>query len=106
MTEREQHSSEQYCLSLAEVLVGKITSDNGRDVDQRGVGTVDYTRIAVREQPVLGQVENQQGAHPVIGKALPHLGEEQDVETLGVAKEGPCRIPVNRLCCGHAWQTS
>ena len=43
--------------------------------------------FAVVEQPVLGQIEDQQRAHAVVGEALPHLGEEQHVEALGVAGE-------------------
>ncbi len=32
----------------------------------------------VLEQELLGEVEDQQAAHAVVGKPLPHLGEEQD----------------------------
>ena len=36
---------------------------------------------------MLGQVEDQQRAHAVIGEALPHLGEEQHVEAARMADE-------------------
>jgi hypothetical protein len=38
----------------------------------------------VVEQEVLGQVEDQQAAHAVVGEPLPHLGEEQDEQAARV----------------------
>src|SRR3546814_15029832 len=52
-----------------------------------GVGAVNVVRLAVREQPMLRQVENQDRTHTVIGETLPHFGEEEHVEALGVAGE-------------------
>ena len=43
---------------------------------------------------MLGKVEYEQGAHAVVGEALPHLGEEQHVEAFGVARE--LRFLLNR----------
>jgi hypothetical protein len=55
---------------------------------------------------VLGQVEDQQRAHAVVGEALPHLGEEQHVEALGVAHElrlaaAATRPPIARNAAEH-----
>ena len=82
----EQDAAEQHRLALAEVAVGEIAAEHRRDVDQAGVGAVDEVRLAVGEQPVLGQVEDQQRAHAVVGETLPHLGEEEHVEALRVAR--------------------
>ena len=73
--------------ALAEITVGEIPAENRRDVHQAGVRAVDQVGFAVVEQPVLGQVEDQQGPHSVVGEALPHLGEEEHVEALGMARE-------------------
>ena len=37
--------------------------------------------------PTLRQVEDEQRAHAVVGEALPHFGEKQHVQALGVACE-------------------
>jgi hypothetical protein len=42
----------------------------------------------MREKKLLGHVENQQGTHAVIGEALPHFREEQDIEALGMTEKG------------------
>ena len=36
---------------------------------------------------MLGQIKHQQAAHPVIGKALPHLCKEQDGQSLWMTKK-------------------
>ncbi len=87
MAEGQEHGTEGDRLALPKILVGQIAAQNRRDVDQRGVSAIDDGRIFVIEKPMLRQVENQQRAHAVIGKTLPHLGEEQDVKTLGMAGE-------------------
>ena len=85
VAERQQDGPEQDRLALADIAVRKIAADDGRDVDQRGVGTVDDRRFAVGEQPMLDEVEDQQGAHAVIGEALPHFGHEQQEQALGMS---------------------
>ncbi len=88
VADHQQDRAEEHRLALAQVLVGQVAADHGRDVDQRGVGAVDHRRVAIGEQPVLGQVQHQQRAHAVVGEALPHLGEEQHVQAARVAQEG------------------
>src|SRR3546814_359479 len=46
-----------------------------------------FRSLGVGKQPLLRQVEDQQRPHAVIGKTLPHLGEEEHVKALGVAGE-------------------
>ena len=65
-----------------------IAAQHGRDVDQRGIGAVNAVGGVVAEKEVLGQIEDQDGAHPVIGEALPHFREEQHVQPARVAEEG------------------
>ena len=47
-------------------------------VAQHGLGP-----SGVGEQ-VLGHIKDQQSPHPIVGTALPHLREKQDVEAFGV----------------------
>jgi hypothetical protein len=97
VAEGQQHRAEQYCLALAEVAVGEVAADHRRDVHQRRVGAVDDRGLAVGEQPVLHQVENQQPAHAVVGEALPHLGEEQHEQPARVAEEGRTLVGARRI---------
>ena len=69
--------------------VGDDTADQGRQVDEGDIGAVLPRGPLVREQELLGQVEDQQAAHAVIGEPLPHLRQEQDGETLGVGAQLP-----------------
>ena len=68
-------------LAVAEVAVSQEAADQRHEIHQRRVGAVLTLRLPVIEQEMLGHVENQDAAHPVIGKPLPHFGEEQDVQT-------------------------
>ena len=54
--------------------------------------------------PSVRALAAEEGAHPVIGKPLPHLGEEQDEQTLGMAKDGARAVPV-RQCLGSHGKT-
>jgi hypothetical protein len=87
VAERQQQAAEHHRLALPEIAVGEIAAEHRRDVDQRQVGAVDQVRLVVGERPMLHQVEDQQRAHAVEGEALPHLGEEQHVEALRMARE-------------------
>jgi hypothetical protein len=77
LADGQQHRAEHDGAPGAEELVGQDAADQGHQVDQGGVGAVLGRRVLVLEQEVLGQVVDQQRPHPVVGKPLPHLGEEQ-----------------------------
>jgi hypothetical protein len=77
----QQQGAEQHRLAGAQIAVGEDAAEQGQQIDQRGVGTVLGAGRGLVEQQVLGQVEDQDAAHPVIGEPLPHLGEEQDDQT-------------------------
>ena len=49
------------------------------------------------QQYIFGHVEHEQGAHPVIGEALPHLGGEQKGKPAGMAEELAARGTAVRL---------
>src|SRR3546814_16153197 len=71
---------------------------------EAGVGAVNEVRLAVREQPMLRQVENQDRPHAVVGETLPHFGEEEHVEALGVAGELGLLAPGDQ--CANAQERS
>ena len=92
-------------LALTEPTVGNYAADYGCQVNERGVVAVDegrqrlgiegyaavendlvemFERVIAdqafgcgRQQKVVGEGQDEQGAHPVIGKALPHFGGEE-----------------------------
>ncbi len=80
----QQQGAEGHGLARAENTVGQHAADQRQQVDQGGVGAVLGAGELVAEQEVLGQVEDQDPAHPVVGEPLPHLGEEQDHQAPGV----------------------
>src|SRR5690349_10231889 len=59
-----------------------------------------------RRQQLLRHVKRQKRSHPVIGEALPHLGEGEIGESLWMAEKaaaGPIRrFQHGRLCCGQS----
>jgi hypothetical protein len=77
MARDQQQGAEQHRLAGAQITVGQDPAHQGHQIDQRGVGPVLRAGLGLVEQQVLGQVEDQDAAHPVIGEPLPHLGEEQ-----------------------------
>ena len=50
------------------------------------------------QQQVLHQVEDEQRRHAEIGKALPHLGREQDRQALRMAEQVACAGAAWRFC--------
>ncbi len=80
----QQKSAEGDGLARAQIAVRQHPADQRQQVHQRAVGAVLAARELVVEQEVLGQEEDQQTPHAVEGKPLPHLGEEQDEQALGV----------------------
>jgi hypothetical protein len=84
-----EHAAEDHRAALAEDAIGEHAADEGRHVDERGVGAVDRVGavVAVTEE-ALRHVEDEQGAHAVVAEALPHLREEQDEEPGWVTHAG------------------
>ena len=90
MPESQQHRAVGDGLALSEIAVCQIAADDRRDVDQSRIGPVDDARLLIREKPMLGQVENEQSPHAVVGKALPHFGKEEQIKSLRVSRKfGP-----------------
>ena len=87
LTQHQQRAAEHHGLAHAQVLVGQQAAQQRQGVGQAGVGAQQQVAVGVAEEMVLGQVQEQQRLHAVEGKALPHLGQEADVQALGVAHE-------------------
>ena len=98
----EQNCSRHDRLSESEVSIGDDAADDGHEVHHRTVGGDEAARKAVVEQEVLRQVEDQQGAHPVIAEPLPHLGEEKHEEPTGMTQQGDFLALGRRTRGGHA----
>lgn len=84
MAGHEQQGAEGDGLAVAEIFVSEEAADQGQQIDQRGVGAVLAGGETVVEQEMLRQVEDEQPAHAVVGEALPHFREEQDVQPFRV----------------------
>ena len=83
----------------AQQPVGQHAAKERGHVDQRRVGAIDGIGIPVAvSQEALEHVEQQQGAHPVEGKALPHLGKEQGEQARRMSKQGSRLLRIHRLC--------
>ena len=85
LADGQQQGAEGDGLAGAQIPVRQHAADQRQQIDQRGVGPVLAGRPLVLEQEVLGQVVDQQSPHAVVGEPLPHLGEEQHEQPLGVA---------------------
>ncbi len=84
VTGHQQKRAEGDRLAVAQVPVGQIPAQKRQQIDERGVGAVLRAGEAVVKQEMLGEIEDQQAAHPVIGKPLPHLREEENMQALGM----------------------
>ena len=118
VADRHQGGAEQDGAVLAEHAVGENAAEQRREIDEAGIEAVDvrgkglrakraehrFEQLLERPEPdhgvgVLGQqqkfhhVEHEQGPHPVVGEALPHLGREQEGQ--------PARMPEQVAGAGH-----
>ena len=85
VTEHQQDRTKGDGLARSKQLVCQQAADQRQHVNQRRVRAVLSLRGGVIKQEVLRHEEDQQAAHAVVGKALPHLGEEEDEETSGMS---------------------
>ncbi len=72
----QQQRTEGDGLARAEIAIREEAADQRHEIDERSIGAILALREVIAEQEMLGKIENEQRAHAVIGKALPHLGEE------------------------------
>ncbi len=112
MADRHQARADDDGAALAEHAVGQQAAEDRREIDQPGIEAPDLRRqrlhvertehgfqralqrvepahIAgvLRQQQVLGHVQHEQRAHPVIREALPHLGGEQERQPARMAEQ-------------------
>ena len=75
--------------SGTEQSVRQHSANKGRSVNQSRVSTIDgIGSIVIEAQKSLNHVKHQQGPHTVVGKALPHFGKEESVESCRVPEQG------------------
>ena len=91
-----QHSAIPYCRTLTCQSICHPATRQREHVDTGCVQTVDSSgRTILQTQPTLlnrrNHGQNQNGAHTVIGKALPHFSEEQGCQTARMTEPFRCR---------------
>ena len=67
---------------VAQVPVREVAPDQGGQVDEARVPLVDGRGVLLRPLEVVDHVQDEQGPHPVVAEALPHLGAEEDHQPL------------------------
>ena len=117
MPGRHQGGADDHGAALAEHPVGDQAADERGGVNEGGIEAVDIRREGLRperpehafqhaaqrvepddpvgaagDEQILGHVEDEQRAHPVIGEALPHLGGEQEREAARMTEQIPERL--------------
>ena len=107
IAQRHDQRAELHRALEAQELVGEVTADQRRQVNQRRVTAVKAGGFAVAEHEMLRQVEREQRPHAVIAKPLPHLGGEQAGQLrrvtepgLRVSRVGPARCRRKRFFDG------
>ncbi len=85
VSRHQQQGAEGDRLARTQDSIGEDPGRHGQERNQGGIGAVPRRRCLVVEQEVLGQVEDQQRSHAVVGKAFPRLGEEQDRQAAWMA---------------------
>ena len=108
MAGRHRQRAEENGAAPAEQAVGEESAEDRREINDGGVGAEDGggERLAVQteikpadalerrdvldapgQQEILDHVKDEQRLHPVIGKALPRLGEGEVPEPARMAQE-------------------
>ena len=83
-TDGHQDRPEDHSESVTEVLVSHSSTEDRRGIDQAGVGSVDQRCVRVSLHQGFHQIEREQRSHSVVAESLPHFGEEQGHQTVGV----------------------
>ena len=89
MARHEQQGPERNGFPRAEILVGEEPAEQRQQIDERRVRAVLPLSDVVVEQEVLRHVRHEDRPHAVVGEALPHLREEQDMNAARVAAHLP-----------------
>jgi hypothetical protein len=92
VTDRHQCGSQGDGVAQTQQPVGQQSSDHGRGIHQRAVRAVDSVGLVIREDELLGQIENQQRPHSVVAEALPQFDHEE-------IEQRPRVVPA--LACDH-----
>jgi hypothetical protein len=97
VAEAHQDAADDDRAAVAEDAVGEQAADERREIDEREVGAEDVLGGALRHvEAALGgdhrvgaslHVEHEDAEDQIEAEALPHLGEEQDGETLRMVLE-------------------
>ena len=112
VAERHQAGADDDGSALAQHAVGEQPAEDGRQINERRVGSVnlrgerlrferaenrfkaafqcekaDHLRGMTGQKHIFHEVEHEQRAHPIIGEALPHLGREQEGKCARVAEK-------------------
>ena len=90
VAQRDQDAAEQDGVVLADQPIRDETAENCRAPGAARVGAVDRGRLGRAEAHAAGadrrdEIQDEEGPHPVIAEALPHLREEQGREPAGVS---------------------
>ena len=95
LTYGHQDGSPEDGATDAPVLVGNVSADEGGQIDQTGVASVDGgCRLFVKKKG-MGQKQDEDGPHAVVAETFGRAGGENQVKTFGVfggAHKGMYRI--------------
>jgi hypothetical protein len=87
--EATQHHSP----TRAQITVSQITADQGCEIHQHRISTIQRCGLCAGPSPPAftgagDQEQDQQSAHAVKLKTLPHFREEQHKQAIGLAQDG------------------
>ena len=87
MAERDDQAADHQRPPRADHAIGEIPADQRRQVHEHRIRTVEIRRS--RRVPFEGvdEIEYEDGAHPVVREALPHLGDEEQTESAWMTEE-------------------
>ena len=74
-----ERTAKDYGTALAEDAVGQDPTEKRCKINQACIQAIDMRGVGMGIHQVLDHVINQKRPHAIIGKPLPHLGEEKDV---------------------------
>ncbi len=80
MSDSHERTAQDHGPALADEAVREQPAEERREIDEPGLEPVDLRGTHLRELQVLDHVVDQERPHPVVGKTVPHFGEEKDIE--------------------------
>jgi hypothetical protein len=104
IADRHHDRTELHRALGTQIAIRQPSTDQRGQIDEAEIAADDAARAVIRQEEVVGEVQDEQRAHPVEAEAFPRLDREESRKLTGMAKPctaiAPADVRAWRLECG------